>query len=230
MEQNNIEKQIQEKLNQRQIQPSLQAWDRLDAMLSVQEEKKEKKSFSWLKIAAGFILFVGLGFLFFVSNENNSLPNSNDSKVVEHSSTSKLKAPLQEKETVVLTTTIEEKIESQASTSEAAYPKEGNSKQNNNKKNSNWNQEPNLTTAVANVEVVAKENETKSVATPLVKEIQEIVAIQKNDSKAKLKINPNALLDQVEEEEVLTFRQKVMKSINKNFKNAKESFASRNQE
>lgn len=41
MEQNKLETQIKEKLNSREIQPSEMAWDRLDAMLSVSEEKKQ---------------------------------------------------------------------------------------------------------------------------------------------------------------------------------------------
>ena len=42
MEPNNIEKQIREKLNQRTIQPSQNAWDRLDAMLSVEEQNPKE--------------------------------------------------------------------------------------------------------------------------------------------------------------------------------------------
>ena len=42
MEPNNFEKDFREKLNQREIEPSNKAWDRLDAMLSVAEEKKPK--------------------------------------------------------------------------------------------------------------------------------------------------------------------------------------------
>ena len=42
---NKIEKQFREKLNSREIQPSSQSWDRLDAMLSVAEEKKNKTFF-----------------------------------------------------------------------------------------------------------------------------------------------------------------------------------------
>ena len=42
MEPNKLENQIREKLHSREIQPSAQAWDRLDAMLTVAEEKKNK--------------------------------------------------------------------------------------------------------------------------------------------------------------------------------------------
>lgn len=43
MESNNIENQIKQKLANREIQPSGQTWDRLDAMLTVAEEKNLKK-------------------------------------------------------------------------------------------------------------------------------------------------------------------------------------------
>ena len=43
MEPNKLENKMREKLNKRTIQPSANAWDRLDAMLSVTEQKTEKK-------------------------------------------------------------------------------------------------------------------------------------------------------------------------------------------
>jgi hypothetical protein len=50
----NTEHQFKDKLNARQIQPSAAAWDRLDAMLSVAEQKKPQRRFNFLSIAAGF--------------------------------------------------------------------------------------------------------------------------------------------------------------------------------
>jgi hypothetical protein len=44
MEPNKIDNQIRQKLNGREIQPSAQAWDRLEAMLVVSEVKKPKKN------------------------------------------------------------------------------------------------------------------------------------------------------------------------------------------
>ena len=72
MEPNNVENQIREKLNAREIQPSPQAWDRLDAMLTIAEEKKTKRSFflsfSFIGIAASVLVFVTLGLLLFNQN------------------------------------------------------------------------------------------------------------------------------------------------------------------
>ena len=56
MELNNLEKDFRNKLNQREIQPSEKAWDRLDAMLSVAEKKKPKRT--WMYIAASFLGFL----------------------------------------------------------------------------------------------------------------------------------------------------------------------------
>jgi hypothetical protein len=76
MGQNNIDNQIREKLNAREIQPSAQAWDRLDAMLAVSEEKKSKKGYGWFFVAASMLLFFGLGFFLFNSNETTEINNS----------------------------------------------------------------------------------------------------------------------------------------------------------
>ena len=63
MEPNNkLENQFRAQLNDREIAPTPRAWDRLDAMLTVAENKKPKQKFNWLLIAASFvgILFVGI--------------------------------------------------------------------------------------------------------------------------------------------------------------------------
>ena len=76
MEQHNIDSQIKEKLKAREIQPSDQTWDRLDAMLTISEEKREKKGYGWFFVAASTILFFGLGYFLFNSNETTEITNS----------------------------------------------------------------------------------------------------------------------------------------------------------
>ena len=73
---NNIENQIKEKLNAREIQPSAPAWDRLDAMLSVSETQQSKRNFTWLYIAASLLLFLGLGFFLLNSDETVTIENT----------------------------------------------------------------------------------------------------------------------------------------------------------
>ena len=76
MEPNKVESQIREKLNSREIQPSAQAWDRLDAMLSVAEEKKTKRPFGFLFIAASILVFATLGMFFFNQNSIETKPQN----------------------------------------------------------------------------------------------------------------------------------------------------------
>ena len=75
MKPNKIDNQIKDKLNAREIQPSAPAWDRLDAMLTVAEAKQPKRNFTWLYIAATFLLFSGLGFFLLNSNESVAIEN-----------------------------------------------------------------------------------------------------------------------------------------------------------
>ncbi len=76
MEQHNIDSQIKEKLKAREIQPSDQTWNRLDALLTISEEKREKKGYGWYFVAASTILFFGLGFFLFNSNKTTAINNS----------------------------------------------------------------------------------------------------------------------------------------------------------
>jgi hypothetical protein len=61
MEPNKLEKEFRKQLNSREIQPSKMVWGRLDAMLTEAEEKKPKRRFTWIYIAASFVGFLLIG-------------------------------------------------------------------------------------------------------------------------------------------------------------------------
>lgn len=64
MKSDKLEKQFREKLQNRTIEPSDKAWDRLDAMLSV-AEKKKKPIRKWWFVAASLLILFSVGkFLF----------------------------------------------------------------------------------------------------------------------------------------------------------------------
>ena len=84
MEPNKLENSFREQLNKREIQPSEMAWDRLDAMLSVTENKKPKKR-TWMYVAASFLGFILIGSLFFKQSETEV--KTNDSVVVQENKT-----------------------------------------------------------------------------------------------------------------------------------------------
>src|SRR6478609_6641493 len=64
MEPNKIEKQFKEQLNSREIKPSAMAWDKLDAMLTV-ADKKPKRNFRWLYVAASVLGFLLVSTVYF---------------------------------------------------------------------------------------------------------------------------------------------------------------------
>ncbi len=82
MEPNNFDKNIQQKFNSRRIEPSAQAWDRLDAMLTIAEEKKQPKNYFWLKIAASFLIFSGMGYIFFQQNQKSEVLQPSNEVVI----------------------------------------------------------------------------------------------------------------------------------------------------
>ena len=98
MEQDNFNKNIKEKFNLRTIEPSETAWNKLDAMLTVAAEKKQPKQFFWLSIAASFLVFSGVGYVFFQQNEKTKLMPSTEEIVTSktNSETQKQKQNFEE--------------------------------------------------------------------------------------------------------------------------------------
>jgi hypothetical protein len=225
MEPNNIEKQIKEKLSQREIQPSANAWDRLDAMLSV-EEQKPKRNYKWLSIAA---VFVGLTLIgIFMMNKENSpediIPSNpvvlqNETKLIENEPTPETQNMLSEekqKEAIVYQSI--KKIE-QPSTE--INPKKDFLLDNHSKKEE------------INLENQLKESTAKYInAESLLAEIEnrEKIEIPNISKKPSVKVDPNSLLSSAETEVNETFRDKVIESMNKKYNSVKSAFANRNNE
>ena len=253
MEPNKLEKQIREKLNAREIQPSAQAWDRLDAMLTVAENKKPRRKY-WLYIAASIIGFVFVG-LFLVNQEDQKGFNNDTNQIIVTAEGKKVESSEAKKESSI------EKVSNQ-SASESLVETEKSIK----KRTvivANENQETVAASKKKKAKGTIKTREERirefvKVPTPtkeaiaetktatsnaeemkIVKSIpvftladngKEVIASQEVTQKVKrksnLKIDPAALLDQVDGELELTFRQKVLK----NFQEVKTVVVTRNQE
>jgi hypothetical protein len=247
MAQNNIENQIKEKLNSREIQPTEMAWDRLDAMLSVSEEKKTKRfpflTSKFIGIAASVLVFLSVG-LYFINQENTdievedavvvkesvktSTSDENNNEVKEINS-----IPVQSEEQVAVTT--------------------NNKPQTINKKSSQSFNQNNQKTAVnpiinrnkeieylGNGDVAQKDLpkiETRKqivVSKPKYVDVDDLLASVENESKntkkPSVKVNANTLLSQVDGELEQSFRQKAINRISKNYQEVKVALANRNQE
>ena len=229
MEQNKLENQIREKLNSREIQPSAQAWGRLDAMLSVSEKKKPKQFKVWLYIAAGIVGFLFVGILFY--NQENSIIKTNNQPVVDSNSINK-----SEKSEEIIPSSIKKQSEKNYNEVQEIIVGNASKKENSEKTTPNI-QEINKSVIPNNSVVAHTIPEIKTDKTTINMDSSTSLASVENENqvtkintKPKLQIDPKILLSQVDGEIELTFRQKVIKTINKNYDSAKQSLASRNQE
>ncbi|WP_309608337.1 hypothetical protein [Flavobacterium sp.] len=232
MERNKLENQIQKKLNDREIQPSAQAWDRLDAMLSVTEEKKPKRKFPWFSIAASFTgMFILAMFLLNQSKNQNSIINNRET-IVNTIETVK------DAENVITDAVIENKIAIKKPTPQNIVTIAESKNQKIKAKNKSQKvqnivkiveQPQEIIAEVATEKTIEKKNLEINPESLLVAIEKENIE-NKTNPKSKIKINPSALLSQVDGEIELSFRQKVIKTINKNYNSTKVALATRNQE
>lgn len=247
---NKFEEQVREQLNSREIQPSENAWDRLDAMLSVAEEKKTKRSFGWLYIAASILVFVTAGLFFFNQNTSEITPDAtivnqevtkdsvNDSseKIQNEVPTEKMQPLVQVEENTTQPTT-----PNTQSTSTYNLQPTTNNQVSIIKSNQSIAQKstPNQTknTPSPKQEVIAQNNEKSDVknpipvfSNPINSENKEVIAQNELNQKpsTKVTVSANSLLSQVDGELDLTFREKVLQKVSKNYKEVKVALSTRN--
>lgn len=234
MEQDNFNKNIQEKFNFRTIEPSETAWNKLDAMLTLAEEKKQPKIFFWLSIAATFLLFTGVGYVFFQQNEKTKLMPSTE-EIVTTKTNSKSKTHKQNMEESSVS--YENELANNTTISTTSETKNSATIHTAHKENSKL--EFFETTLLKQEEIIAA-NEIKkegikqeikeptynyTTAETLLAEVQG----QKKPSnissfKSTLRVNPKELLQAVESELDQTFKEKTITKL----KQAKSAFVNRN--
>jgi hypothetical protein len=227
MEPNKIDNQIREKLNSREIQPSAQAWDRLDAMLAVSEEKKSKKGYGWFFVAASTMLFFGLGFFLFNSNETTEINNSTP-----------IVTTINEEIDTVETNKIDE-ISVENVKSVLVQNEVNFSKTQKNKKSKETNElikpENDLEEKITPNSQLQTPNSYKYVSPEnLLAEVQTgekvIISDKKVSPKAKMKVDANSLLTTVEKELDENHRETTLEKLSRKFQDAKSALANRNYE
>lgn len=227
MKPNKIDNQIREKLNAREIQPSAQAWDRLDAMLAVSEENKPKKGYGWFFVAASTLLFFGLGFFLFNSNETTEINNSTPivtsiNEEIDTVETNKINEISVEKEQPVL-------VQNEVSFSKTQTNKKSEE-----------------TDKLTKEEDLTKDNSSSIIHHPspnsykyvspenLLAEVQTgekvITSDKKISPKTKMKVDANSLLTNVEKELDENYRETTLDKLNRKFQDAKSALANRNYE
>ncbi len=242
MAQNKFETEIKNQLNSREIQPSVKAWDRLDAMLSIAE--KPKKKYPWLLIAASFIGFMFIGTMVFKSNSISSSPygmpnatiqtpnivvSSNEVEVQNQNS----KAP-----DVVVTSTKVEKHKINSEANKVLIVAQNSSKKPitiNQSKNNNQQQSKEGVSITNQNQIAVNQKQEITNQTSINQEVSstnkdEILALVKPKVtyKTSLKVNPASLLAQVDGEVTTEFRENVFTKVSKSFQTVKVALADRN--
>lgn len=225
MEQHNIDSQIKEKLKAREIQPSDQTWDRLDVLLTISEEKKARKGYGWFFVAASTILFFGLGYFLFNSNETTEITNS----------------------VPVVTTSNEEMDIIETNKIESIAVENGKPVLVQNEVNlSKTNNKSEATNTFPNVENVLEEKITPNAQLPtiitykyispekLLAEVQTQGKINPSDKKTivkpRVKIDATSLLTSVEKELDDTHKESTLDKLSKKIQDAKSALVNRNYE
>ena len=239
MEPNKLETQFKEQLNSREIKPSEMAWSKLDAMLtaadpsnSEQAKQKPKTKFPWLFMAASFVGFLLVGTVYF-GQKRNTIENQENEVVIQNSVAPKTTVvpentiKLMEEDEKGLVTNVVSK--STSGTNKTSILKEKLIIVNN---NSNQNQ-------VAEVSINNQKTEQKLIKSQTSDVIvDELLAVAGNPSKKENQLNQKSvvyvnasnLLSQVDGELELSFREKVINKVNKNYQTVKVALTNRNLE
>jgi hypothetical protein len=253
MEPNKLENQIREKLHSREIQPSAQAWNRLDAMLSEAEEKKTRRPFGFLFIAASITILLTVGMLFFTQNgpEIQTVEEVVGTEVKKDSvvkiPNSKFQIPKIEGNQTVASnqpTTNNQRV----SISTREQSSNGRSNQKSAIKNQKSSNQNPLINRDKQIEYLINSSDIALKDLPKIEKRKEII-IESNKSaitdddllaaidtaakqtiKKQKTVNVDAknLLSQVDGELELTFREKVIKKVSKKYKEVKVAIANRN--
>jgi hypothetical protein len=230
MKSNNIENIIREKLNSREIQPSNQAWDRLDAMLTLQEKPKKKSKFLYFSMAASV---VALAIVLLVLNAKTKslqidvLPQSNS--VVNNSETPKNESELKNNQDVV---EIEREVENLINAPK--IPKNSVSIVPNEKQNI-IQTSPESELKIENTKPTKLTPEQLKRAQLLLASIEKEDKLEKitpiiSNQETKVTVNANQLLENVEVEMNQSHKEKMVKKVSKNLSTIKEAWVNRNLE
>jgi hypothetical protein len=230
MEPNKLEQDFKKKLEQRTIQPSEMAWDRLDAMLSVTEKKKPNRA--WMYMAASFLVFLLVGSLFLKQekeNNGNGVIKTEDAVVtvnqpaetVNEEGDNQVAVPTIKNQEAIITTPVTNQKTVAATTTKRATA---------------TSKEKTVTvqnTSVTKEALAVNDKKEPTVLLPAT-EAQNLIAATSHQTatknKSTVKVDPNSLLSSVEGELTDSYRSKTFQSVVKNFNVVKTAVANRNYE
>lgn len=223
MEPHKLDKEFREKLNAREILPSDKAWDRLDAMLAVNEKQTPVRRLNWPYIAAAaFLGFAFIGTLFF-----NSDIKQDPAQPVVTKTKETISLPVEKTINQISTPSANETEKVQKTNTKIAVKV---------LKSDTFTQQDKsqiVNHLATSVKSIIPEN-PKPIIHPQAANVDELLATvepqKENLKRPSLKVDATALLSQVNGELELSFREKVIGTVSKKYQNVKVALANRNQE
>ncbi|SHG74516.1 hypothetical protein SAMN05444372_109115 [Flavobacterium micromati] len=238
MEPNKLDKHIKEQLNSREIQPSEMAWSKLDAMLtaaessnSEQARQKPKRKFPWMYIAASVVGFLLIGTVYF-SKKLNGIDNLNNEVVLENGIRTESKK--ENPEVRKADDQLNEVIGKTDVKGNILVNKTITSREKSIVNKSISNQNPIVEVSINNQKLEKKSIKPQSVAVS----VDELLAAVESPSKKEMqsqqnlivRVNAINLLSEIDGELELSFREKVINKVSKNFQTVKVALSNRNLE
>lgn len=246
-----MEQEFKQKLEQRSITPSPMAWDRLDAMLTVAEQKaapkKKKPVVMWLSIAACFIALLSGG-IFFMNGENgkNNINTVNTPEVVTTTVQPDAVKAVDVNTTIaastpykVVTVTGKSHAVSCFNTKDMVptppafdeNPTKQQVAQNTTQPESPADVKPSRIKVDANALLASVDKPVQNSVVQNSTVSQNTSAVSSTNVKqSKVKVNANSLLTSVEGELDQNFRGKVINSLQKNYNTVKTAVVTRNRQ
>ncbi len=220
MAQNKMERDFSDKLNQRQITASSQGWDRLDAMLTVAEEKKQAPKYHWIYIAASLGGFLLIGTIFFSQTEEMCDVKRQDIVIENQSAADIAPKVASANEIPAVSKKATSFVEATHSAPEATH-----------KPNVTLNQVSGSSknAAVAESTIINQKTELRNE----IPKANELFAAQAPNTPTdtalpSIKVDAKSLLSAVEGEVNLSFREKMLLKVNKNYLEVAEAVTNRN--
>ena len=222
MEPNKYDTDFRTKLNNREITPSADSWNKLDAMLSATPEKKKKPTI-WLYIAASILGFLFVGNMFMIQ-----LGGGSDDIQVVNQENPAIITPLEIPQNI---NNIQEEIVEVQSKQQIVKNKESRN-QIAKVVNPTNHQSNNL--VEEDIAIVNSPALTQKAIRNFINDdnLDKLLADASSSQKlnSDVKVSAKSLLSQVDGEIELTFREKMIRSVSKNYQEIKVAVSNRNLE
>ncbi|MBG6186254.1 hypothetical protein [Flavobacterium sp. CAN_S2] len=238
MEPNKLDLEIKQKLEHRMIQPSAQAWDRLEAMLDSAEKTKSKRNINWIYIAASFVGFLLVCTVFFNGYETLKIDPTAPIVLEEKPDEDNLEKPeILHKD--FLPSQIQKTITKKVIAENNNVNKQSKKLNTKEEKVSNSNQSRGNEVVV----IVSENKNYQSTSSNRYVSAEKLLAEVTNNNfepkttdktiektRKAISVNPNSLLSSAETELNQSFRESALDKFNKNFNAIKTVLVNRNYE